>query len=272
MTGSSSAAPWPEQIGNPVAAAFDAPERLRAWARFDSARQDRDGSVADDPGRLEPAPGAPRGPIANSGPRLGRRVALVVDLDLGAEVPADHEVHAITAVVGKLDLRELYADVRARGEIAGATDQRGRGPRETGPAPGGALQLDQRRRDLGRPQGGLMDGSAQLTASARRHASHRPQPSARATAAVPESMLDGVFRNGSRRRSRQGWSRDTDFADASSAFTVLRIGSPKIHRIPKPAASARASGLCGGGTYADARTRRAWRYRPQATLRSPEVL
>ena len=97
--------------------------------------------------------------------------------------------------------------------------------------PEDALQLDQRGRDLGRPQGGLMDGSAQLTASARRHASHRPQPSARATAAVPESMLDGVFRNGSRRRSRQGWSRDTDFADASSAFTVLRIGSPKIQRI-----------------------------------------
>jgi len=107
-----------------------------------------------------------------------------------------------------------------------------------------ALQLDQRGRDLGRPQGGLMDGSAQLTASARRHASHRPQPSARATAAVPESMLDGVFRNGSRRRSRQGWSRDTDFADASSEFTVLRSDLPKSTGFPKTVASARASGLC----------------------------
>jgi len=158
-------------------------------------------------------------------------VALVVDLDLGAEVPADHEVRAITAVVGKLDLRELYADVRAaakspaqRISVAEDLERQDLHPEE-------ALQLDQRGRDLGRPQGGLMDGSAQLTASARRHASHRPQPSARATAAVPESMLDGVFRNGSRRRSRQGWSRDTDFADASSEFTVLRIGSPKIHRI-----------------------------------------
>ena len=40
-------------------------------------------------------------------------------VDLDAEVPADHEVRAI-AVVDQLDLRGLYADVRARGEIAGA--------------------------------------------------------------------------------------------------------------------------------------------------------
>jgi transposase len=40
--------------------------------------------------------------------------------DLDAEVPADHEVRAIAAVIDKLDLRGLYADVRARGEIAGA--------------------------------------------------------------------------------------------------------------------------------------------------------
>ena len=39
-----------------------------------------------------------------------------VDLD------ADHEVRAIAAVVDKLDLRGRYADVRARGEIAGAPD------------------------------------------------------------------------------------------------------------------------------------------------------
>jgi hypothetical protein len=63
-------------------------------------------------------------------------------VDLDAEVPADHEVRAIAAVVDdpglpraaaaaegrrgvrgvidKLDLRALYTDVRARGEIAGA--------------------------------------------------------------------------------------------------------------------------------------------------------
>ena len=35
-------------------------------------------------------------------------------------MPADHEVRAIAAVVDKLDLRGLHADVRARGEIAGA--------------------------------------------------------------------------------------------------------------------------------------------------------
>ena len=40
--------------------------------------------------------------------------------DLDAEVPADHEVRAIAAVVDKLDLRGLYAGVRARGENAGA--------------------------------------------------------------------------------------------------------------------------------------------------------
>ena len=41
-------------------------------------------------------------------------------VDLDAEVPADHEVRAIAAVVDQLDLRALYAEVRARGEIAGA--------------------------------------------------------------------------------------------------------------------------------------------------------
>jgi len=41
-------------------------------------------------------------------------------VDLDAKVPANHEVRAIAAVVDKLDLRGLYADVRARGEIAGA--------------------------------------------------------------------------------------------------------------------------------------------------------
>ena len=35
-------------------------------------------------------------------------------------MPADHEVRAIAAIVDKLDLRGLYADVRARGETAGA--------------------------------------------------------------------------------------------------------------------------------------------------------
>lgn len=42
-------------------------------------------------------------------------------VDLDAEVPADHAVRAIAAVVDQLDLRGLYADVRARGETAGAS-------------------------------------------------------------------------------------------------------------------------------------------------------
>jgi len=41
-------------------------------------------------------------------------------VDLDAEVPADHEVRAIAAVIDKLDLRGRYADVRALGENAGA--------------------------------------------------------------------------------------------------------------------------------------------------------
>ena len=42
-------------------------------------------------------------------------------IDLDAEVPADHAVRAIAAVVDPLDLRGLDADVRARGETAGAS-------------------------------------------------------------------------------------------------------------------------------------------------------
>ena len=41
-------------------------------------------------------------------------------VDLDAEVPAGHAVRAIAAVVDQLDLRAFYADVRARGETAGA--------------------------------------------------------------------------------------------------------------------------------------------------------
>ena len=36
-------------------------------------------------------------------------------------MPVDHEVRAIAAVVDRLDLRGLYAEVCARGEAAGAT-------------------------------------------------------------------------------------------------------------------------------------------------------
>lgn len=41
-------------------------------------------------------------------------------VDLDAEVPPDHPVRAIAAVIDQLDLRALYADVRARGDTAGA--------------------------------------------------------------------------------------------------------------------------------------------------------
>ena len=41
-------------------------------------------------------------------------------VDLDAALPADHAARAIVAVVDRLDLRALYAGVRARGETAGA--------------------------------------------------------------------------------------------------------------------------------------------------------
>jgi len=73
------------------------------------------------------ATGEPAGPSCPVQPERGVRVKRAQRgqitwgrVDLDAEVPADHEVRAIVAVVDKLDLRELYADVRARGEIAGA--------------------------------------------------------------------------------------------------------------------------------------------------------
>ena len=41
-------------------------------------------------------------------------------IDLNALVPEDHPARAIWAVIGKLDLSSLYADIRARNEVAGA--------------------------------------------------------------------------------------------------------------------------------------------------------
>lgn len=75
--------------------------------------------------------GAADGPAGSSGPSCSvqpERDVRVKRAQRGqitwgrtdAEVPADHEVRAIAPVVDKLDLRGLYADARARGEIAGA--------------------------------------------------------------------------------------------------------------------------------------------------------
>ncbi|MEK7759995.1 MAG: hypothetical protein AAB433_00300 [Nitrospirota bacterium] len=42
-------------------------------------------------------------------------------VDLDAELPLDHPARAMMAVLDKLDLRALYAEVRARGTTAGAS-------------------------------------------------------------------------------------------------------------------------------------------------------
>jgi hypothetical protein len=78
------------------------------------------------PGAAE-QPAGPAGPSCPVQPECDVRVKRAQRgqvtwgrVDLDAEVPADHAVRAIAAVVDKLDLRGLYADVRARGEAAGA--------------------------------------------------------------------------------------------------------------------------------------------------------
>jgi len=48
------------------------------------------------------------------GPTTSSRRVTWGRIDLDAEVPDDHEVRAIAAVIDKLDLRGLHADVRAR--------------------------------------------------------------------------------------------------------------------------------------------------------------
>jgi hypothetical protein len=48
-------------------------------------------------------------------------------VDLDAEVPADHEVRAIAAVVDQLDLRELWSCVSDMGSDCPGSVDRGRG-------------------------------------------------------------------------------------------------------------------------------------------------
>jgi transposase len=76
--------------------------------------------AADEPARAA-GPSCPVQPACDV--RVKRAAARADHLgrvDLDAEVPADHEVRAIAAVVDQLDLRGRYAEVRARGENAGA--------------------------------------------------------------------------------------------------------------------------------------------------------
>ena len=74
-----------------------------------------------------PAAGAATGPSCPIQPERDVRVRRAMRsqmtwgrVDLEAALPADHPARAIMAVLDKLDLRGLYAQVRARGETAGA--------------------------------------------------------------------------------------------------------------------------------------------------------
>lgn len=69
----------------------------------------------------EPGPRRAVAPMRGLRLRTANRAQLAWGrVDLDAEVPVDHPVRAIVAVVERLDLRDAYGQVQARGETAGA--------------------------------------------------------------------------------------------------------------------------------------------------------
>src|SRR5258708_15309715 len=75
-----------------------------------------------------PAPSSPAVVIGSTDPKRGARLRRAERsqiawgrIDLDAQMPDDHPVRAIWAVVGKLDLSALYAQIEARDEVAGAS-------------------------------------------------------------------------------------------------------------------------------------------------------
>jgi transposase len=85
---------------------------------------------APPPPTLFPLP-APTAPVVAAGspdPKRGARLRRAERsqmawgrIDLDAQIPDDHSARAIWAVVGKLDLSALYAQIEARDEVAGAS-------------------------------------------------------------------------------------------------------------------------------------------------------
>lgn len=68
----------------------------------------------------EPAPSCPIDPERGIRLRRANRAQLGWGrVDLDAALPAAHPARAIVAVIERLDLRGLYSQVRARGEVAG---------------------------------------------------------------------------------------------------------------------------------------------------------
>lgn len=75
-----------------------------------------------------PAPSAPAVVVGSPDPKRGARLRRAERsqiawgrIDLDAQMPDDHPARAIWAVVGKLDLSALYAQIEARDEVAGAS-------------------------------------------------------------------------------------------------------------------------------------------------------
>ncbi len=70
-----------------------------------------------------PATPRPLGPNPKRGARLREAERSQISwgrIDLNATLPEDHPARAMWAVVGRLDLSALYAQIEARDEVAGA--------------------------------------------------------------------------------------------------------------------------------------------------------
>lgn len=79
-------------------------------------------TLFDLPPREEAAPSCPVDPERGLRLRRAERSQLAWGrIDLDAAVPGDHPARAIYAVLGKLDLRALYSQLKARGALAGTS-------------------------------------------------------------------------------------------------------------------------------------------------------
>src|SRR5437867_10838035 len=70
------------------------------------------------------APSEKREAVRSGPPRLRRADRAQITwgrIDLDAQLPEDHPARAICGVVDRLDLSVLYAQIEARGEVAGAS-------------------------------------------------------------------------------------------------------------------------------------------------------
>jgi transposase len=88
-----------------------------------------DGSLADAPTLFPLPPAAPAAaPAVGADPKRGARLRQANRaqiawgrIDLDAQLPEDHAARAISAVIERLDLTALYAQIKARDEVAGTS-------------------------------------------------------------------------------------------------------------------------------------------------------